>query len=201
MLEAVPSPLVAWGDFRAAHPEGKVLDREATGFSRDYGRNPYFGYDDPDTTPFLLRGFGVDDRTRAKQRVVGIELGGEARAYSLDALSRGSATATPVSVGGIDLVILWQAGQATALESDAIDGGRDVGTVGVFRAELDGTKLTFTPGPDGFTDDVTASTWNILGEAVAGPAVGEELERVTHLDTFWFAWSTYRPETELVENL
>jgi hypothetical protein len=198
-LEPVPSPLVAWDDFRNAHPEGRVLDRDATGFSRDYGRNPYFGYDDPDTTPFLLRGFGVDDRARAKQRVIGIEAAGEAKAYPLDAVMTGQASATAVTVGGIDLVILWQAGQSSALDDDAIDGGRDVGSVGVFAAEFEGQKLSLAADPGGFVDEETGSTWNILGEATAGPAAGKQLERVPHLDTFWFAWSTYRPGTELIE--
>ena len=201
VLEPVPSPLLAWGDFRDAHPEGKVLDRESTGFARDYGRNPYFGYDDPETTPFLLRGFGVDDRARAKQRVVGIEAGDAATAYSLDAIANGPANAVPVSVGGQDFVILWQAGQSTALEDDAIDGGRDVGSVGVFIPELSGQQLTFVASPDGFLDNETGTTWNILGEGVTGPNAGEQLERFHHLDTFWFAWSTYQPNTELVEEL
>jgi hypothetical protein len=200
-LESVPSPLVAWSEFRAAHPEGMVLDRGATGFRRDYGRNPYSGYDDPDTTPFLLRGFGVDDRARAKQRVVGIEIDGEATAYALDAIMSGAASANAVTVGGTDLVVLWQAGQSSALDDDAVDGGRDVGSVGVFVPNLDGRSLTFTATPDGFTDVETGSSWNVLGEATGGPAAGSRLERIAHLDTFWFAWSTYRPGTELVEQL
>ena len=28
----------------------------STGFSRRYGANPYQGYDDPETDPFLFRG-------------------------------------------------------------------------------------------------------------------------------------------------
>ena len=27
---------------------------------------------------------------------------------------------------------------------------------------------------------------------------GSTLERIPHLDTFWFAWATYRPGSELV---
>ncbi len=61
---------MSWGDFRSAYPDGLVLDPSATGFARSYGRNPYVGYDDEDTFPFLFRGI-VDDRAAAKQRVVG----------------------------------------------------------------------------------------------------------------------------------
>ncbi|MEE8332114.1 MAG: DUF3179 domain-containing protein [Acidimicrobiia bacterium] len=199
-LETIGSPLLAWEDFREAHPEGKVLDRDTTGFRRDYGRNPYAGYDDASTQPFLFRG-ALDDRARAKQRVVGVEIDGEAAAWSLDALSQGDASATSVSLGGTDLVILWKAGQSTALEASEIDAGRDVGSVGVFVPMLDGQALSFVASPDGFLDNESGSTWNILGEAIAGPFVGAKLDRVAHLDTFWFAWSTYRPGTELIEEL
>ncbi len=199
-LETIGSPLLAWEDFREAHPEGKVLDRDTTGFRRDYGRNPYAGYDDADTQPFLFRG-ALDDRARAKQRVVGVEIDGEAAAWSLDALSQGDASATSVSLGGTDLVILWKAGQSTALEASEIDAGRDVGSVGVFVPMLDGQALSLVASPDGFLDSETGSTWNILGEAIAGPSAGAKLDRVAHLDTFWFAWSTYRPGTELIEEL
>lgn len=197
-LEAVPAPLVAWSDFREANPDGMVLDRDATGFSRDYGRNPYFGYDDPETDPFLFRGT-PDDRARTKQRVVGIELNDEARAWTLESIGGGAGKATAVDVGEQSLVILWEAGQATALEDNSIDGGRDVGSVGVFIPEADGQSLTFTATENGFTDAETGSTWNILGQAVDGPLAGTTLERVPHLDTFWFAWSTYRPGTDITE--
>ncbi|MDH3730420.1 MAG: DUF3179 domain-containing protein [Acidimicrobiia bacterium] len=199
-LEVVGSPLLAWADFREAHPEGKVLDRDGTGYSRDYGRNPYVGYDDASTTPFLFRG-ALDDRTQAKQRVVGVEIDGAAAAYALDGLAQGPASATSVSLGGTDLVILWKAGQSTALEGSEVDTGRDVGSVGVFLPTLADAVMSFVASPDGFVDSETGSTWNILGEAIAGPAAGSQLERVPHLDTFWFAWSTYRPGTELVEEL
>ncbi|MEL6982248.1 MAG: DUF3179 domain-containing (seleno)protein, partial [Actinomycetota bacterium] len=50
-----------------------------------------------------------------------------------------------------------------------------------------------------FTDGETGSTWNVLGQALEGPLAGEELTQAAHLDTFWFAWATYRPGTTIVE--
>ncbi len=55
-LQVVASPLLAWSEFAASFPDGKVLDRNRTGFSRNYGSNPYTGYDRPDARPFLFRG-------------------------------------------------------------------------------------------------------------------------------------------------
>ncbi|MDJ0665030.1 MAG: DUF3179 domain-containing protein [Acidimicrobiia bacterium] len=197
-LEAVPSPLMSWGDFAAAYPTGQVLDPDATGFNRDYGRNPYVGYDDEGSEPFLFTGI-ADPRATSKLRVVGVALDDAATAFSLDLVSGGEAKATNASIGDTEIVILWKSGQATALESDRIEGGRDVGSSAVFLPVVDGEMLTFTGAGDGFVDDQTGSTWNIAGEALEGPLTGSRLEQVNHLDTFWFAWATYQPGTELVE--
>ena len=58
--------------------------------------------------------------------------------------------------------------------------------------------LSFERDGDGFVDDETDSRWNVLGEAVDGPLEGTVLEPVAHLDTFWFAWASFRPDTEIV---
>ncbi len=197
-LEAIPSPLLSWQDFADAYPTGKVLDPEATGFSRAYGRNPYFGYDDAETEPFLFTGI-TDPRAASKDRIVGVEIGDEAIAFALDAISDGEAKATNYQFADTDLVLLWKSGQATALEADGIEGGRDVGSVGVFLSTMEGRQLTFEAEGDGFRDAETGSLWNVAGEATEGDLAGSRLERVNHLDTFWFAWATYQPGSDLVE--
>ena len=197
-LEAIGSPLMAWGDFVNAYPTGKVLDWNETGFRRDYGRNPYEGYDDDTTQPFLFRG-ALDDRGLAKQRVVGIALADEAVAYDLNSLSEGEASAANVVVADQDLVIFWKAGQASALDEGILEEGRDVGSVGVFSRVVDGRSLTFVADGDQFMDEETESVWLISGNAISGPLEGSSLDRVEHLDTFWFSWSTYQPDTLLIE--
>ncbi len=197
-LEPIASPLMAWADFRSAFPDGRVLDPSATGFVRDYGRNPYVGYDDEESFPFLFRG-PLDDRAKAQQRVVGVAIDSGARAYALDAVRAGAAKATNDVIGDEPFVIFWKAGQSTALEDDSIAGGRDVGSVGVFSSVVDDVQLTFVAADGDFVDAETNSTWIVTGEAVEGPLAGSRLERIAHLDTFWFAWATYQPGTELVE--
>jgi hypothetical protein len=197
-LEVIASPLVAWEDFAASYPSGKVLDWTQTGFDRDYGRNPYVGYDNADAQPFLFRGV-VDDRERAMQRVVGISTGGVSVAYSTSVLAAGERSATSATVGDVELLILWKAGQSSALDASTVDGGDDVGAVGVFVPDLDGQALTVVVRDGAFVDEETGSTWSITGAATDGPLEGGQLERVEHLDTFWFAWSTYRPNTTLID--
>ncbi len=196
-LTPISSPLLGWKEFKEAFPDGLVLDRENTGHTRSYGTNPYPDYDDPTGFPFLYRG-EVNDRIGAQQRVTGVSLDGVAKAWTLEAISGGVAQATNDSVGDRPVVLFWKAGQATALESGRIDGGRDVGSVGVFIPESGGQALTFTTDGASFIDNESGSTWSVLGEASAGPLAGARLVAVPHLDTFWFAWFSYNPGTVLV---
>jgi hypothetical protein len=68
----IPVQMLTWKQWREANPDGWVLSRD-TGAERDYGRNPYVGYDDADSHPFLFDG-KVDPRLQPKERV--ITLGG-----------------------------------------------------------------------------------------------------------------------------
>ncbi len=196
-LEVYGSPLMSWADFRSNYPTGKVLDETQTGFRRSYGSNPYVGYDDSDTEPFLFRGV-PDGRARSKERVVGVSHSDVDVAYSLQSISGDGPTATAVDHGGEQLVILWNPGQSTALEGAGVDDGRDVGSVGVFVPQVGEQTLTIVADGDGFVDEETASRWTVAGVAVDGELAGSELERIPHLDTFWFAWATYRPGSGLV---
>jgi hypothetical protein len=196
-LEFVPSPLMSWSQYRSEFPGGRVLDPEQINLGRSYGTNPYVGYDDPDSFPFLFTG-DLDDREQAMTRVVGISLGDAAKAFTLESVSGGEAKATNAAVGDLDVVVFWAAGQASAVESREIAGGRDVGTVGVFGRAIDGRVLTFQTDGDQFVDDQTGTIWRLTGEAETGPLAGKHLVRLNHLDTFWFAWSSYHPTSELV---
>lgn len=200
-LDLIPSGMVAWADFKQERPAAKVLDKNRTGAQRAYGTNPYTGLDDPDGQPFLFRG-DVDVRAKAMQRVVAMENGDDAVAWTLDSLRNDDDTAT-VTVGefaGEPLVIFWKPGQASALETSSVASGREVGTIGVFTPVADGETLTFRVEDDQFVDEETGTTWSILGEADGGPLAGETLEPIPHVRTFWFSWSAFRPDTELIED-
>ena len=72
---------VPWAVWRDAHPDGLVLSRD-TGFDRNYRSNPYPGYDDITSEPFLFEG-EVDGRFTAMTRVVGVEREADALAVPL----------------------------------------------------------------------------------------------------------------------
>jgi hypothetical protein len=195
-LTFLPSSMVGFADFRAAHPEGVVLSRD-TGFSRAYGRNPYAGYDRIGQTPFLFDG-ELDERLAAMSRVVTVSLedpsGEEVDvAYPLSILAEVSVIND--TQAGRDLVLFHTIGTSSALDTSAIAEGTDVGATGVFDANLGGQKLTFGREGDKVVDEETGSTWNVLGQAVDGPLAGERLVPVVHGDQFWFAWAAFKPDT------
>ena len=192
-LKAHPVATISWGDFRRAHPQSWVLSRD-TGHDRPYGQNPYPGYDDVRSSPFLLRG-KVDGRLAAKTRVVGVRRGTDALAVTLDALE--DRRVIERSVGGQRVSVWFKPGTASALDATSVAAGRDVGATGVFDPVLDGRRLRFRPSGDWFEDGETASRWDILGRAIEGPLAGRRLTPVEHVDTFWFAWAAYLPHTTI----
>jgi hypothetical protein len=193
-LESIPMIPVAWRDFRQAHPDAWVLSRD-TGYDRFYGKNPYLGYDDPDTgLPFDP---GTDDsRLEPKERIVAITHGGDAVAVVREAVAEPGVLT--VTVGGRELVVFHLEGQASALDEYLVSGGADIGSVAVFEPTVNGRHLTFSASGDRFTDAETGSTWNILGQAVDGPLAGETLTPQAFTDTFWFDWVAFQPDTRVV---
>lgn len=190
VLETFPVATVSWSSFRDAHPDALVLSRE-TGHDRSYGTNPYPGYDDVDTAPFLFDG-EVDGRLAAKERIVGIDLPTGVVAVT-ESLLRDE------RVVEVDDVVAWHLpGAASALDASDVADGRDVGASNVFSPEVDGEQLTFRGVDGGFEDVETGSQWDILGRATGGPLEGSQLTAIDHVDTFWFAWAAFQPDTELV---
>ncbi len=196
-LEKLLVTTVSWRDWRDAHPDGRVLSRD-TGADRDYGTNPYPGYDAVGNPPFLFEG-EVDGRLDAKTRVVGFGQGEAPTAIRLEPLLDEGVIDTEVD--GRPVVAWALPGTASALDKSSISGGRDVGATGVFDARLDGMELSFTRVDDGFVDDQTNSRWDVFGTAVEGPLAGQQLEAITHVDTFWFAWAAFEPRTLVVPEI
>ena len=191
------SQLIGLDQFAEAYPDGIVMSRD-TGHRRDYGRNPYAGYDTPDQQPFLFAGV-TDGRVAPKERVVTLgEQDSEAISFPYTELR--STGVAQVEFEGEPVVVLWVPGAASALNRSAIDESEDVGSTGVFSAVVDADTLTFvrSGGEDApITDVETGSTWDITGRAIDGPLAGTTLEPIPHGDHFWFAWAAFVPETSI----
>jgi hypothetical protein len=196
-LKKVPSEIVSFADFMAAHPTGLVLSRQ-TGFPRPYGRNPYAGYDRIDQSPFLFTG-KKDDRLPPMERVLSVSASGKHRLYPLSLLEN-----RPVAHGelsGLPYVVFSKGGMASPLDAERMDAGRPIPAATAFDRRLDGRALEFVSAEGRYLDKATGSEWNILGEAIAGPLKGRRLAGLDSGVHFAFAWLAFNPESEIVRSL
>jgi Protein of unknown function (DUF3179) len=192
-LKVLPSQTLSWADFKRIHPGGDVLSRD-TGVTRDYGSNPYAGYDQPDSDPFLFEG-EADDRLPPKERVVAIFAGDETVVVPFSRLAREPVVQT--DAGGRPVVVFYKRGVVSPLDAPSIDGSRDVGTAAAFDPRVNGRRLSFERRDDGFVDRQTGSRWDIAGRAVAGELAGERLAPVRHDQQFWFALAAFVPDARI----
>lgn len=119
-LTMLPMRVESVGRFKQRFPDGRILvpsDPEI----RDYGRNPYARYDSS-AKPFLFDG-PLPEGVPPLERVVVVD--GDAWTFSLLKKRR------RVEQG--DLIITWEEGQNSALDSPLIADGRDVGNIVVQR--------------------------------------------------------------------
>ncbi len=193
-LDLLPATTMSWADARAAFPNATVLGRDVVD-PKPYGQNRYAGYDQserPLSGWFTNR--EVSEDLPLMGRVVGVRRG-DPVAIPLDLLR-------PARVLMVDdgrpLVVFWQPGTNSPLQDDEIAGGDDIGSTGVYVPQHEGSTLTFVATADAIVDEQTGSSWTAAGVAVDGPLVGSRLEPVEHLDTFWFAWATFEPATQVV---
>jgi hypothetical protein len=125
-LDFVPSRLESFVSFQTRHPNGRVLIPNNPEM-RDYGMNPYVGYDSS-TQPFLFRGNVDVAPHQPMDRFVAFILDGKAIAVPLSLLRQEKEVVTR------GVRVRWSAGQNSALDTRAIESGRDVGNVVVTRA-------------------------------------------------------------------
>ncbi len=194
LLKVLPSEIVAFEDFAAAYPGGKVLSRE-TGYSRPYGRNPYRGYDRIDQSPFLFSD-PIDPRLPPMERVLSVAAGGKQRIYPFSVLEK--TAVVNAELGGVPYVVFVKGGTASPLDTERIAEGRAIPAATAFDRRLDGRVLEFRARAGKALDAATGSEWNLFGEAVAGPLRGKQLAPVESGVHFAFAWLAFNPASEIV---
>lgn len=186
-LEPVPSLQTAWAAWKEEHPNGQVLSKLRGNYGRgSYGSDVYDDYYTSSATGIV----GVPRRSDAlpqKERVVGLQLGGRAKAYAFTGLEK-----TPVlndEFHGQPIVVAYN---------------RSARTAAIFSRELEGQTLTFGPAPGGretvspLLDRETGSRWSgSTGKAVEGPLAGRQLTQLPTTLAFWFGWFSFFPDTEV----
>jgi hypothetical protein len=197
-LQRVATQLVAWRDFRAAFSGGRVLSRD-TGHRRPYGEIPYPLYDRKGAQPFLFDG-KPDGRLDAVERVLGISQGDQHLAVPYSRLAgraQGGAAAANLELGGAPMLVMWRSGTTSALDRRRLAASRDVGAAAAFSRRVGGRALTFHTRGGQVHDQQTGSTWDQFGRAVAGPLTGTQLAPATAMDSFWFDWAAFHPDTAI----
>ena len=195
-LEQVPSQIISFNQFKQNYPNGMVLSKN-TGYNRNYGKNPYTGYDDINNTP--LFGAGNDEgRLPPMEKVIGVKLDEQQKAYPYS-VTREEQVIND-TVGDTPLLIIHTDGATSAMDAAQIAESKESGSTGVFKRVLGEKELTFAIEDGNIVDEQTQSVWTITGKAVEGEHKGQQLEAVTFGDYFAFAWLVFWPETELYTN-
>lgn len=116
-LTKIPARIESFANFKKRYPQGDVLVPNKPGRG-DYGVNLYEGYDALPRPFYQLKDFPENIKPMARVVTVGN------RAWALTLVRK---TGRIVTEDG--LVITWEEGQNSALDSHRIDQGRDVGNV------------------------------------------------------------------------
>ncbi len=180
-LAFVPSVIVSWEVWKTEHPDTLFLDTGGTRLTFD-------SYEDYYLDPDAVGAYGESNRDRrftSKERVLGVAVGDQARAYAVADLFRGKVIND--ALGGASIVV-------------AYDEWSDLATV--FDRAVAGSVLTFSQGtePLEMVDEETGSVWSKLdGRAAAGPLEGERLTMIPSFQLFWFAWSDFYPHTTVYQ--
>lgn len=171
---------VAFRIWAAEHPASQVLlpagdsawVEFSTNWEEETGRYP---------VPTRVR---LTDSLPPRTIVATLELKGDARAWTMEALERQQVIVD--RVGGQNVVVVL---------------GDDRKSVRAFSAEIDGRfiELFVVPGsaPLRLRDGTSGSTWDFSGTALDGPLAGQKLQPLGVIKDYWFNWKHYHPDGRL----
>jgi hypothetical protein len=173
-LEAIET---SWERWREAHPDTKLLKKSQEVLGSHY--QSYF--DDPEKMG-LFRAQWLAERMPGKTLVYGAAIGPHAVAVTDGALGDEMLTAT---LGDTPVVL-----------ARALDGG-----VRAFVTRVEGAELGLSRNPvTGEVEDRGGSVWDLgTGRCTSGPRSGLRLESVAVTPVYWFAWSGFYPNTQVID--
>lgn len=179
-LRALPVIMTSWGEWKALHPDTRVLSARQMG-REDTIIDPYAGYYASGAAGFSS-GLTQNEALPAKSLVVGLLAGKESRAYPLPTLQ--SEKIINDELNKLPVLLIFD----DTLQS-----------VFAYRREVDGQTLTFALAGNGFLrDEETGSVWNgRTGQAKTGAFAGTQLSPLSAPAVFWFAWAAIHPQTDV----
>lgn len=191
-LQLLPSQIVSFGQFKNAYPTGKVLSREP-GFDKKYGVNPYTDYDSRHVPYAWFFRNPLDTRLPAMERVLGVVSGNKVTAYPFSILNT-----RPLIQQQLDdkpVLIVSKSGIASSVDKRLIRESKDTLTAAAYSRVVDDKVLEFVLSGADIMDVQTESTWNLFGEAVAGPLAGTRLNKLDRGVYFSFVWLDFYPQS------
>jgi len=167
---------MTWGAWKEAFPNSHVLTRNGDRDAR-YKTYPYGGDYASNNNSILFPIEGEeDDRLERKALCHGIFFDSFPLVIPIDQFPARTKVINKLHFGN-EVVIAGNSELQLAVSFSRV---REDGTVLEFYA----TEADFPV----IMEDQEGNLWNIFGEAVSGPRVGETLERIPSYNAFWFAW-------------
>jgi len=197
-LEPIPVITTTWAAWKQAHPYTEAMSMEGGPefdvFERYYAsdRNGIHSLNP------------TDKRLYGKDVVIGLDINGEAKAYSYPGLIE--QPLIEEELGRKAILVLQERASATAVAFSRTLNGRTLTFNGLNKnphrrsaeatASGEGEREDYEPWL--IEDTQTKSTWRaISGECIEGELKGERLEMLPAMTGFWFVWSRFYPNTEL----
>ena len=197
-LKPIPVITTTWAAWKAAHPYTEVMSTEGGPefdvFERYYATDRNGIHNLKPT----------DKRLYGKDVVLGLDIGGEAKAYSYPGLIE-----QPIveeTIGRTPVLVLQERASATAVAFSRAVSGRTLTFNGQNKnphrrsaegtASGEGEREDYEPWL--IEDTQTNSTWRaISGECIEGELKGDRMEMLPAMTGFWFAWSRFYPDAPL----
>ena len=136
-----------------------------------------------DTRPAPPGAIGHDTRLGPREIILGLQVGDGDKAYPLSALRKERVINDKVS--GTPVVVVHQPASDTTTAFDSTLKDR---VLKFKAADAEADRLV---------DLETHSTWTAYGLCTSGRLKGSQLKPITMEPEFWFAWSEFRPKTEV----
>ena len=176
---------MSWAALKELFPEAKVLSLD-TGFGLPYTDYPYYDY--PTNNDFFVVPIEFDDqRYPAKEKMLGVDVLSEIKAYPFSAFPEDQITVVNDVFKGQPIVVIVHPAKQF---------------ITAYKANLEGKTYNFTAVQDEksvvMMDD-QGNKWNLLGLATEGPDQGESLKTVKAFTGYWFAWLEFFPLASVYE--
>ncbi len=171
-LKMRPVVITSWAEWKAQHPETKVLSLD-TGFRRDYGSGvvyrEYFA-----SPKLMFPAIGdTKERLEQKEQIFGLRLEGGIKAWPIEAFAKGRVVND--KVGLLHNVVL--VGNAKTRTVRAYERG----------------EFEFKKSKGYSLEDQSGGVW-LMSEQALTAADGQKLKRLSGHIAYWFAWAGYLGE-------